>query len=74
MDIEVAAHRLLELVDVLSDADGEVYAGHVISVCDALEGQPSGPAVPTPLDKRPIVQEVVEGVLVKVHNGQSYSI
>ncbi|EPS95437.1 hypothetical protein FOMPIDRAFT_1038502 [Fomitopsis schrenkii] len=71
MDIEVAAHRLLELVDVLSDADGEVYAGHVISVCDALEGQPSGPAVPTPLDKRPIVQEVVEGVLVKVHNATS---
>ena len=71
-DIEVAAHRLLELADVLSDADGEAYAGHVIRVCDALEGQTSGLAVPIPLEKRPIVQEAVEGVLVMVHNGELY--
>lgn len=70
-DIQVAAHRLLELADVLSDEDGEAYAGHVIRVCDALEGPTSGLATPIPLEKRPIVQEVVEGVLVKVHNGQS---
>lgn len=71
-DIEAVAHRLLELADVLSDTDGEAYAGHVIRVCDALEGQTSGPAVPISLEKRPIVQEVVEGVLVKIHNGEFY--
>ncbi|KAI0729907.1 ARM repeat-containing protein [Fomitopsis betulina] len=70
-DIQVAAHRLLELADVLSDEDGEAYAGHVIRVCDALEGPTSGLATPIPLEKRPIVQEVVEGVLVKVHNATS---
>lgn len=69
-DIESVAHRLLELADVLSDADGEAYAGHVIRVCDALEDETSGPAVPVPLEKRPIVHEVVESVLVKVHNGE----
>ena len=60
---------MLELAEVLSDADGEAYAGHVIRVSDALEGQTSGPATPTPLEKRPIVQEIVEGVLIKIHNG-----
>ncbi|KAH9833079.1 ARM repeat-containing protein [Rhodofomes roseus] len=67
-EVSATARRLLELADVLSDADGEAYAGHAIRVCDALESQTGMPA---PLEKRPVVQEVVEGVLVKMHDASS---
>ncbi|KZT71326.1 ARM repeat-containing protein [Daedalea quercina L-15889] len=65
------ARRLLELADVLSDADGEAYVGHVTRACDALEGQTSGAAALAPLEKRPLVPEIVEGVLNKVHDASS---
>ncbi|KAH9930688.1 ARM repeat-containing protein [Fomitopsis serialis] len=67
-DTSETVRRLLELADVLSGVDGEAYAGHVIRICEASEGEAGMPA---PLEKRPVVQGVVEGALVKMRDANA---
>ncbi|KAI0780693.1 ARM repeat-containing protein [Trametes elegans] len=64
----VAAHgfdelvlRLLELLDIMCGDDGEVYAHQLKVVLRSCEGD-------GPVNKRPVLQEAVEEVLIRMHS------
>ncbi|KAI0362383.1 ARM repeat-containing protein [Trametes cingulata] len=56
--------RLLEILDIVSGDDGEAYAHQLKNVLKAVEGE-------SPLNKRPVLQEAVEEILVRTHSGDS---
>ncbi|KAI0372895.1 ARM repeat-containing protein [Pilatotrama ljubarskyi] len=56
--------RLLEILDITSGNDGESYAHQLKDVLKAIEGE-------GPLDKRPVLQEAVQEMLLRIHSGDS---
>ncbi|OJT09138.1 AP-4 complex subunit epsilon [Trametes pubescens] len=54
--------RLLEIADIISGDDGEAYAHQLKSILRAIEGN-------VPLNKRPVLQDAVEELLIRIHTG-----
>ena len=61
-DTEDHLPRLLEILDVICGHDGEVYAHQFKKALSTFEGT-------GPLNKRIVLQDVVEEILVRVHSG-----
>ncbi len=55
--------RLLEIADIISGDDGEAYAHQLKSILRAVEGN-------EPLNKRPVLQDAVEELLIRIHTGK----
>lgn len=64
-DSEETSRRIIEVIEVLCEEDGELYTHHLKDMVRSMEGD-------APLYKRPILQEVMEGALVHMRNGESY--
>ncbi|KAL1944674.1 hypothetical protein VTO73DRAFT_3104 [Trametes versicolor] len=56
--------RLLEIADIISGGDGEAYAHQLKSILRAVEGE-------EPPNKRPVLQDAVEELLIRIHTGDS---
>lgn len=54
--------RLLEIADIISGGDGEAYAHQLKSILRAVEGE-------EPPNKRPVLQDAVEELLIRIHTG-----
>ncbi|GBE82098.1 hypothetical protein SCP_0404770 [Sparassis crispa] len=63
-DPEEHSRRLLEIIQVICGEDGELYIQHIKSLLPVLEGS-------TPLNKRRVLQEAVEDVLVHVRSANA---
>ncbi|KAH9952123.1 ARM repeat-containing protein [Amylocystis lapponica] len=63
-DSEEVPRRTLEIIEVICAEDGELYAHYVKDMLSSMEGDAS-------LDKRQLIQEVVEEVLVHMRNGST---
>ena len=62
-DCDENSIRILEVIDVLSEDNGEVYAHNLKDAIRSLEGDAA-------LDKRPLFQEIIEGALMRLRNGK----
>lgn len=66
-DFEETTRRLLEINDVICEGHGELYAQHLKNILHALEEE-------GPLDRRRVLEEVVETVLVRVRTCETLPI
>ena len=63
-DFEETTRRLLEINEIISEGHGELYAQHLKNILHALEGEGS-------LDRRQVLEEAVETVLVYIRIGMN---
>ncbi|KAI0636737.1 ARM repeat-containing protein [Trametes polyzona] len=63
-DSDELVPRLLEIIDIMTEEDGESYAHQLKNVLKAGEGD-------GPLSRRPVLQDAMEELLVRMHTGNS---